>query len=1104
MQQYLSNLPNISEEDTFTLNMNPFPGLRPFTTEESHLFFGREEQCDEVLTRLSTHRFVAITGPSGSGKSSFVRCGILPTLFGGFVSEYGSRWHIIQTKPGNDPFQNLAKGILQEDEQYHLSDKEEKLARETITKTLLESGSHGLVETIRQTKSPQDTNFLVIIDQFEELFRCQKGETDTSLYADEALAYVELINEAICYQGLPIFVIITMRSDFVGECAQIPSLTWLINESHYLIPQMTREQKRRAITGPVAVGGGTISSLLVQQLLNDLGNNPDQLPILQHALMRTWNYSKNNGDIYLDIDDYEAIGGMSEALSQHADEAYEELTEEQKHICESIFKSLTEKGTDSIGIRRPTQICELAAIAGVDEARVIEVIEKFRQPGRSLLMPAANVQFTSDTVVDISHESLMRIWVRLKQWVEEESEAAEMYLRLSEAAEMHQIGKTGLWRPPDLQLAINWEQKQKPTLVWGQRYHSAYERTMVFLRESIEQYSFEQKAKSESQKKALNRARISTLILGAATIISIGFLLFAIQQKVETDSQRQIAELERHEADRQKELALISAEEAEKRKVEAENARLIAEEKVIETEQAREEAERARIEAENARLIAEEKVIEAEQAREEAEHQRRRAEEERYLAEQARRFAEEQRRLADSRKDAEKNEKQAKKLRFISIAKSMAVKSLQIVEPDKRALIAKQAYIFNELYGENRFDKDIYDGLYNAVKPLEPQLFEHIYTHESAVRSMTLAGDGNVYSAANDGKIVRWKVSSSDIKYENIIQSSFRAYALAASKNGKWLAAGGDEDYVQIYDLSNSYKKAYKIGNLKENVRFLAFTANDSSLVFADLSNNLFQWDYTRTRKIAEGTAKIDALVANPVQNMIAYGDRSGQIVLLQGNGDSEIFFENAGKGINSLIFCHQGKLLAAGDEEGVIRVWNFEKRELIAELKAHNARVNDLKFSPDNKILASASFDKTVLLWNVENLDDQPIALSDHNDWMWSLAFTAEGNKLLAGSRDNSVRVWSATANELSAIICDHLDRNLTIEEWNQYVGSDIPYQATCYNLPPDEKATVIMEKEVNRGELKLVPLSPKLNIPAIEQLSVPSERMKVQITKISSEKIE
>ncbi len=1103
MQQYPINLPDSDEVEDLSFNVNPFPGLRPFTTEESHLFFGREEQCDEVLTRLSKHRFVAITGPSGSGKSSFVRCGVLPILFGGFVNEYGSIWHIIQTRPGNDPFQNLTKAILYSDKSYSELDKEEKLVKERVVKTSLESGSLGLVEAIHQLNIPQNTNFLIIIDQFEELFRHQKNDADASLYADEALAYVDLINEAIVYQDLHIFIILTMRSDFVGECAQHPSLTRLINESHYLIPQMTRDQKRRAITGPVAVGGGTISSLLIQQLLNDLGNNPDQLPILQHALMRTWDYSKNNGDIFLDIDDYEAIGGMSEALSQHADEAFEELAEDQKHVCESIFKSLTEKGTDSVGVRRPTQLSELAAIAGAQEKEVIEVVEKFRQPSRSLLMSVGSTQIKSDTIIDISHESLMRIWHRLKKWVEEESESVEMYLRLAEAAEKHQIGKTGLWRPPDLQLAINWEQKQKPTVVWGQRHHPAYERTMVFLRESIDQYSFEQKAKTEAQKKALNRARLTTLILGASTIVSVGFLVFAMQQKVEADSQRQMAELQRHEADHQKELALLSAEEAEKRKVEAERSQEIAEEKVIETETAREEAEQARIDAERSQRIAEIKVIEAEQAREDAELQRQRAEEEKLLAQQARRFAEEQRRIADSRKDAEKNEQQAKKLRFLSIAKSMAVKSLQIAEPERKALIAKQAFIFNETYGGNSFDKDIYEALYNAVKLYEPAFIKNIYAHASAVRSMVLANDGNVYSAANDGKIIRWKINGLEIKYQDVIQDGFKGHALATSKNGKWLAAGGDEDYIQIYELNNSYKKAYRINNLKENVRFLSFTANDSSLIFADLSNNLFKWDFGRTIKIAESTTKIDAISAHPVKNIIAFGERNGQIVLLKENGTKELFFDNVGIGINSLTFCHQGKLLAAGDEEGVVRVWNLEKHELIAELKAHKARVNDLKFSPDNNLLASASFDKTVLIWNVKSLEDQPIALADQNDWMWSLAFTADGNKLLAGSRDNSVRAWSASAGELNAMVCGRLHRNLTLEEWNQYVGSDISYQTTCYELPPDMRAAMKQQIE-NKEGMRMVPIGPKYERTEHKNTANPLEVKKIDTPKIDSKKVE
>jgi hypothetical protein len=112
---------------------------------------------------------------------------------------------------------------------------------------------------------------------------------------------------------------------------------------------------------------------------------------------------------------------------------------------------------------------EVADISGVEEQDLINVIERFREPGRSLLMPAANVKLHSDSIIEISHESLMRIWQRLKNWVDEESDSAQMYRRLSDAAEMYQVGKTGLWRPPDLQLALNWQIKQKPTREPGQK-----------------------------------------------------------------------------------------------------------------------------------------------------------------------------------------------------------------------------------------------------------------------------------------------------------------------------------------------------------------------------------------------------------------------------------------------------------------------------------------------------------------------------------------------------------------------------------------------------------------------------------------------------------
>ncbi len=295
--------------DEKVLTANPFPGLRPFKIEESHLFFGREGQSDEVLLKLSKNRFVGIIGPSGSGKSSFIYCGVMPILYGGFLTDASPNWEVVVTRPGAGPIDNLAEALLKNNREYIGGDVEEKRIKRTIFSTLLRSSSLGLVEAIEQTRKDADVNYLVLVDQFEELFRFKDSHDANSI--NETLAFVNLLMEAVNYPDAPIYVAITMRSDFIGDCAQFPELTRKINDSHYLIPQLTREQKRVAIEGPVAVGGARIAPRLVQQLLNDLGDNPDQLPILQHALMRTWSYwsaYRDYADEPVDLKHYEAIG----------------------------------------------------------------------------------------------------------------------------------------------------------------------------------------------------------------------------------------------------------------------------------------------------------------------------------------------------------------------------------------------------------------------------------------------------------------------------------------------------------------------------------------------------------------------------------------------------------------------------------------------------------------------------------------------------------------------------------------------------------------------------------------------------------------------------
>jgi hypothetical protein len=356
---------------------------------------------------------------------------------------------------------------------------------------------------VQQARRPSYENLLIVVDQFEELFRFKQNSPRKDS-GDEAAAFVKLLLEATQQQELPIYVVLTMRSDFLGDCAQFRDLPEAMNDTQYLIPRLTRDQLQAAITGPVGVGNAQITPRLVNRLLNDVGDNPDQLPILQHALMRTWNYHKIGEPI--DLHHYEAIGGMDKALSQHADEIYHQLPDDHcQKIAEKLFKCLTEKGADGRGVRRPTKLSEVCAVAEGTEAAVIDIVEEFRDRGASFLMPPESVKLDGNSVLDISHESLMRVWQKLNDWVEEEAQSARIYRRLAETSALYQEKQAGLWRDPELTIALNWRERNKPNRAWAGRYNPQFEQAMQFLDESARTRDAELAEKEQRQQDELRR-----------------------------------------------------------------------------------------------------------------------------------------------------------------------------------------------------------------------------------------------------------------------------------------------------------------------------------------------------------------------------------------------------------------------------------------------------------------------------------------------------------------------------------------------------------------------------------------------------------------------
>ena len=607
---------------------NPFPGLRPFNPHfppdnENHLFFGREGQSAEVLARLRENRFLAVVGTSGSGKSSLIRAGLLPDLIGGFLTP-GVDWRMAIFRPIGDPMGNLARALNKPDVlQTEEPAEEEQAQSDMLLEVTLRRSGLGLVEATRLARLPEKQNLLVVVDQFEELFRFADAATTVS-QADDATAFVKLLLEATRQTEIPIYVVITMRSDFIGDCARYPDLPEAVTEGMYLIPRMTREQRKSAIQGPVAVGGGTIAPRLLNRLLNEAGDNPDHLPVLQHALMRTWDHwvertrgQKSYSDTPIDIVDYEEVGGLDNALSNHADEAYKALkSDEHREIARRMFQGLTERGPDNREVRRPTSVGKIATVAHAPLEDVIEVVDQFRMQGRSFLNTPESGALGADSLIDISHESLIRQWRQLRIWVNEEAESARTYRRLADAAERHDRGEADVRRGLELQNYVAWRERDRPTAEWAERYAPNFERVMAYLDESIGVREAEEAAKERERREReeekerrrreqLRQARKNLAIVSVLAVLALvagayGWYQAGVARDREKTAvqERQKADFERARAEKSEKLAHEKEDEANKSAELAQKEEEVAKEKeqlaLADEKAARESEQKAR------------------------------------------------------------------------------------------------------------------------------------------------------------------------------------------------------------------------------------------------------------------------------------------------------------------------------------------------------------------------------------------------------------------------------------------------------------------------------------------------------------------------------
>lgn len=965
---------------------NPFPGLRAFRTSEADVFFGRQRQIDDLLALIDRVPLVAVSGSSGCGKSSLVLAGLLRAL------ELRTRdgaddvlWRPVKLHPGDAPIDNLARPLAE-----LLSPGQAGRAASLAGRLRL--GAAALAEAVQAARLPASERVLVVVDQFEELFRYRRM-TD----ADESTAFVKLLVHAAENPDSPVSVILTLRSDSLGDCADYRDLPEAVSRGLFLVPRLTREQRKQAIVGPVERRGFQIAPRLVQRVLNDTSDAFDDLPVMQHALSRSWQQwaqqARQSGSHRpLDIADYDAIGGAAKALQQHADQAYASLGD-LAPVAERIFRALTERisGPGS-EVRRPLNFEVLRAVVAADAAQVAAVVDRFRRADTAFLLPPADQSLASGPI-DISHESLIRGWPRLKAWADLEAQSAQMYRRLVAAAELYG-DDDDLWRGAALQFALEWRERDQPNEHWAALYRGGFPRAMVFLEQSRVAREAEQRALQRRLRRRYTLVGITVVGCLAAAIVmgrlyqrSEDALALLAKQKVEFEnlstSRRLELEASNRQAAGQRDAAVLLGAAALQIKPTA-------------SESARETMRALLLDAPLRYVARHLKPVSAIA-----------------FSPDGKRFASASRdgvvKLWDLQADAALPDARGAAGDDVDLAMGFDATGAIVASPDVAGRVlagGRLGAIVNA---------DVVDAGSNLV--------------------IAFDAESLLFASSSGGAEIRvWSLA--DGRLRSVLRTDGAdVVRLAFAPGGRTLAAVVGNGATLLWAAPGNAAARRPLRLATSELAAIAFSADGRTLATAgrnvaagiargEGSTLLNLWDVGRgslLRKLPAPGGKAELLTFSPDGRTLAAGGEDGKLTLWDLTEAAAIVQArtiDAHKAeVTSLVFAPDGKTLASGSEDRSIVLWNVESgQQTRSYLRAHEGRVEQLAFAPDSRVLASTGRDQTVLLWDVARAEVRHGSYTPRLDAVAAIAFDPTGAKLALASEDSFVWLWDVATGTLPA----------------------------------------------------------------------------------------